>query len=127
MASFEWRLLGALSLIVVCLTLASCGPGGTTAVPGAGVTGSVTLDGKPMPAGWIEFAHPESPETEKLTINDGKYSGNAPVALCAVRITNDVDGKENTVATKWNYEGSLKANVTEDASANVFDYKVTSK
>ncbi|MCR9117688.1 MAG: hypothetical protein NXI22_12155 [bacterium] len=80
-----------------------------------------------MPDGSIEFAHPESPETSKLAIKDGKYSGNAPIEMCTVRITNDADGRENTIPSKWNHEGGFKANVVEDASANVFDFKVTSE
>ncbi len=118
---------GFLLVALFCCLLTACGPGGTTEVPGAPVSGTVLLDGKPMPSGQIEFAHPESPETQKLKIEDGKFSGNAPIAECTVRIMDNEDPTQNTIPPKWNAEGGLNANVTEDESTNVFEFKITSK
>lgn len=107
--------------------LTACGEKGTTEVPNAKVSGTVTLDGHPMPQGTIEFGHPEAPSRLTLTIKDGKFSGEAPIGECAVRIANGSEAAENTIPAKWNDESGLTANVQKDESANTFHYKITSK
>lgn len=116
-------MLAGLTLVVFCT---GCEPEIITEVPVAPVSGTVLLDGKPMPIGQIEFAHPESPETQKLKIENGKFSGNAPIEECDVRIMDNEDPEKNTIPPKWNAEGGLNATVTEEGP-NEFNFKITSQ
>ncbi len=63
----------------VVLLLAAAGVGEEKKEP-AEVTGTVTLRGKPMPAGWIVFHGKRPADTAFATVDDGKYTlKNAPV------------------------------------------------
>jgi hypothetical protein len=71
--------------LVLCLGVAllgGCGRGGAQSE----VAGTVTLDGKPIGPGWIEFTSPEKKMSASGTINaDGSYSlvGNPKTGLAA--------------------------------------------
>src|SRR5947209_20249742 len=60
--------------------------------PTGAVSGKVTLDGKPLPAGWVTF-HGSSPkDTVRVNIDGGKYAAKAVPVGTDLRVTVDVDG-----------------------------------
>ena len=72
---------GALALAALWLALPGCGGGGGKAK----VTGTVTLDGKPLPAGTIAFI-PEKGPAVAASIRDGVYTA-AAVPIGDVKVT----------------------------------------
>jgi len=51
------------------------------------VSGTVTFDGKPLPAGRITFIGPNDKASDPGNINDGKYEVvNAPIGECKIRV-----------------------------------------
>jgi hypothetical protein len=58
----------------------------------AEVSGTVTLSGKPLPAGWIAFHGKDARGVVRVTVDEGKYRArNVPTGE-NVRITIDVEG-----------------------------------
>ena len=86
------RLSSACALFA-CL-LAGCSKSESTAPGLAKVSGTVTLDGKPMGGGEVRFNAPG--QTAKvLEIKDGKFSGEVCVGKNLVDVVWEKDGKPN--------------------------------
>ena len=66
--------MACLSLLVFSFFLAGCPDSGPKAPPVAKVSGTVTLDGKPMTGGEVRFNAPGQP-AKILEIKDGAFSG----------------------------------------------------
>ncbi len=129
-----WRL----GLGMACLVLLGCGQRATVdkAYP---VSGTVTLDGSPMPDGEIRFWAVEKGDFQTVPIKDGKFKGEAKagkrkVEICAFRMGQDkvmsglkVEGtRENIIPAKYNTQSKLTAEVKADGP-NEFKFEITSK
>ncbi|WDI39740.1 hypothetical protein [Bremerella sp. P1] len=100
------------------------------------VSGSVSLDGKPLDKGVIYFKTVSKGSVDALDIVAGKFSGEVEpgerrVEISAFRTasggTPGMDaGEVNYIPAKYNNKSTLKANVTQ-GQANEFDFAVTSK
>lgn len=133
--------------VVVCLSacLLSVGCGTPGDRPELGdVTGTVTMDGKPLPNAMVYFWPKEGGRTSRAkTDSDGYYDlvykGNAmgaKIGMCEVRVTTmleeetDDKGKviqkaqEETVPAKYNDETELTFDVKP--GSNTFDIKLKS-
>src|SRR5687767_7064689 len=60
---------------LIGLASLGCGPGNLEDRPQGDVSGSVTLDGNPMPEGEIYFVKVADGVNEMLPVKDGKFSG----------------------------------------------------
>jgi len=77
------NLSGAMVWMTIALLAASCSQGPATGT----ISGEVTLDGKPLPKGHIEFTPVDGQgQTGGIIIADGKFSGPVPVAKMRVQI-----------------------------------------
>lgn len=124
---FTWLLLA-----IACLQI-GCGPAGP---PMHQVTGTVTLDGKPMATGVIYFKDASKGEINSIEIIDGGYTGNVQegkrwveISLLETKII-DRDGMESPISTnlvdpKFHRNSTLTVTVTP-AGPNEFDFQVTS-
>jgi hypothetical protein len=124
------------------VALAGCGAGGRAEVSQYPIKGTVQLDANPLPDGEIMFVNKEKGVPVTLAIKNGSYEGKAPAGTNKVEIrayksveTKAGGGyqppgggstKENFLPKKWNEDSKEKADVTSDATKNVFDFKVTS-
>src|SRR5438552_15083087 len=70
-------------LLIVALGLSGCGRKGPIMVP---VSGTVTLDGKPMPDGMIYFKTIVEGSVDQMEIKDGKFAGKVEVGDRRVEI-----------------------------------------
>ena len=131
-----------LGLIVLTSALIGCGPGqsGPTVAVLGEVSGTVTLDGQPMPEGEISFSAPgKGPSI--ITIKDGKFTGKVGEGEKRVEIRMYRPGKpimmgdqpsptppepENYLPAKWNADSKLTATITA-AGAKDLKFEVTSK
>lgn len=116
------------------------GCGGPAETPKAKVSGTVTLDDKPLADGEITFETRAAGVREVLPIKDGKFEGEVQIGERRVEIgayreakaATDMYGsdapitKENYIPARYNTETKEKATVTA-AGPNSFDFKVTSK
>lgn len=124
MAKWAWTVLAVLGC---CFGLSGCkGEAGPKIVPVAVVSGTVTLDGKPMdePEGTITFAVPGQPPAT-LPIKGGKFegkatTGDARVEIRAMRQGEPVmmdgkpvegSGKVNYIAAKYNDQSTLTTKI----------------
>ena len=134
-------LLGlAIVLFAVLLSAGGCGPSGPpprTMVP---ISGTVTLDGKPLPDGIESFVSPQEGRFETFPVKEGKFTGKAELGVRTVEIIaiRDVqapasgnDGKgppkparENYLPSKYSMNSPLRADVTE-AGPNTFTFELT--
>jgi hypothetical protein len=124
-----------LSVLLGCAGCSSSDRKG--AAPAAKVTGSVALDGKPLPDGELHFSVPGyAPRV--LEIKDGKYEGEAPVGKNEVQLFIFTEGppvaryggrriKTNVAPAKyWGPKTALAATVNADG-ANDFRFDLTSR
>lgn len=133
--------------ILVGMTLAGCGGGATDELPRVAVSGSVTLDGKPLTSGTIAFSPvPNQPNPVEVGagISNGAYSiskadGPTPGSY---RITiyggssvggtaGDAPGMppkatKDPVPEKYNARSTLTADVKAGGSSDM-DFKLESK
>jgi hypothetical protein len=129
------RILVSITLFV----LAGCGPAAVKPVP---VTGTVTLDGKPLQEGRISFITPGQ-VPELIEIEEGRFEGMAKpgvrrveiAAYRPVRIGPEVpeairplmkDGKENYLPARYHRNSELTQTVAESGD-NDFRFDLTSK
>jgi hypothetical protein len=127
---------------VTCLSLAilmasGCTPAPPPKTPTASVSGTIILDGNPVPTGEIHFGMLGVPP-RVLKIADGAYSGEAPVGENQVEVYIYKEGppnprypddppKMNTVPNKyWGPKTTLKASV-KDGEPNKFTFDLKSK
>ncbi len=121
----------SVSLVVVGLALVSGCSGTTiTAPPVAKVSGTVNLDGKPMPEGTIRFEVMGFPP-KTSTIKDGAFTGEAYSGKNRVDVVLEHDGPPSTTDPKVNIKinvvapKELSADVTA-GGANTFTFDVNS-
>ncbi len=130
------------SCLATCVVLAlvghpGCGPAKPTAGAVANVRGTVSIDGKLVPAGEIHFGMlGVSPKI--LEIHNGAFAGEAPVGNNQVEVFIYVEGppvekyggarqKQNTTLPKyWGPNTTLSAEVSA-SGPNEFKFDITSK
>lgn len=120
---------------VVLVVLVGCSSGGPTAPSLVKVSGTVSLDGKPMPAGEVRFGVMGYPP-KVIEIKGGAFAGEAYVGKNQIDVVWEKDGppnptdptsriKVNTVADRFSGPKSvLNAEITE---AKEFKFAVTSR
>jgi hypothetical protein len=64
-------------VLTACLVLAGCSGEGKPAVARYPVSGTVSLDGSPLPEGRITFVSVSSGHADAMAINDGRFEGKA--------------------------------------------------
>jgi hypothetical protein len=102
------------------------------------VSGTVTLDGKPMEDGVVYFKRPEVGAVDRMEVKDGKFEGIAEVGerrveVCRYRFGEpfrmggaEIPNRIETIDAKFNTNTELTANVTEGGT-NEFHFEVTLK
>ena len=122
-------------LLIVALGLSGCGRKGPIMVP---VSGTVTLDGKPMPDGMIYFKTIVEGSVDQMEIKDGKFAGKVEVGDRRVEIcryglgppikmgNGEIPNKIETLPARYNQVSELKATVAEHGP-NEFRFAVESK
>ena len=122
-------------LLMVLLALSGCGRKGPIMVP---VSGTVTLDGKPMPDGMIYFKTIVEGSVDQMEIKDGKFAGKVEVGDRRVEICRyglgppikmgggEIPNKIETLPARYNQASELEATVTE-RGPNEFKFAVESK
>jgi hypothetical protein len=134
---FQPRLRAAGAALFLSLSaLAGCGQS-TKAPQLAPVSGTVTVDGKPLPEGTVYFKTTQTGAIDTLPVKDGKFEGKAEVGERRVEIsafevkvvgTGAMKGevKENRIPAQYNTDSKLTATVKAEGP-NAFEFKVTSK
>lgn len=114
-----------------------CGTNTAQLPPTAPVTGTVTLDGRPMATGEVVFTVPGEPE-QRIQVADGAYTGNAYIGQNNVGVftyreeaptsglSTDTINKVNLVAAQYSYNTTLTADVTADGP-NEFKFEARTK
>jgi len=115
--------IGMLYALAMAATL-GCGTEAATLPPTAPVTGTITLDGRPMATGEVVFVVPGEPEA-RLPVTNGAFSGEAYVGQNRVGVftyreetpdsglSTDTVKKVNLVADRFSYNTTLTAEVTQ--------------
>jgi putative lipoprotein len=128
------KVIGAV-LLIVALGLSGCGRKGPIMVP---ISGTVTLDGKPMPDGIIYFKTIVEGSVDQMDIKDGKFAGKVEVGDRRVEVCRyglgppikmgnaEIPNKIETLPARYNQASELKASVTQ-RGANEFSFEVKSK
>ena len=118
---------------IVCWTAVGCKPPGPVMVS---VLGTVTWNGKPLPAGTIVFAPDDDRGVpDHGNIKEGKYRlrvkpGQKKVAIYADRETSEPDPimgrppREQYLPAKYNVKTRLRAEVRDDQE-NLLDFALT--
>jgi hypothetical protein len=122
-------------LLSLALGLNGCGRQGPNMVA---VSGTVTLDDKPLPDGMIYFKRPFEGSVDQMEIKDGKFAGQVEVGERRVEICRyglgppikmgkaELPNKVETLPTCYNQESTLTATVTE-SGPNEFAFALESK
>jgi len=115
--------------------VAGCGPSGPIMVP---VSGTVTLDGKPLDDGTIYFKTIMEGSIDRMDVKEGKFAGQVEIGdrrveVCRFRsskltkVGNDVfPNTVNTIPARYNAKSELTAKVSE-SGPNEFTFDVKSK
>lgn len=132
------RLVRAAALVLLAGCFLGCtGSSGPPTVPLEKVSGTVKMDGKPMPGGEVRFAVPGQP-VKTMEIKDGAFAGEAHVGKNNVEVVWEKEGpphpmnpkeriKVNAIADRFSGPNSvLEAEVTAGGK-NEFTFDVTSK
>lgn len=122
-------------LVLLCLMFVA----GGCAKPGpkmSPVSGSVTLDGRPLSEGTVYFKTIATGEIDTLPVKDGQFAGKAAegnrrvevVAYRSIPVAGQMGGEvqESLVAKRFNFESTLTAEVTA-SGPNKFEFAVTGK
>ena len=126
--------LAQLCLALIFVWITGCGSDNSKkGPPKTQVKGTVLLDGKPMSEGEILFGVTGEPGIS-IPISNGSFSGEAVEGKNRVEISSFKDGpattspppKINTIPRRYNYDSTLKADVTPGA-ANEFKFEIKSK
>jgi predicted small lipoprotein YifL len=122
-------------LLIIALGLSGCGKRGPIMVP---VSGTVTLDSKPMPDGIIYFKTIAEGSVDQMDIKDGKFAGKVEVGDRRVEIcryglgppikmgNGEIPNKIETLPARYNEASELKATVSQ-RGPNEFTFDVKSK
>jgi hypothetical protein len=122
-------------LLIIALGLSGCGKSGPIMVP---VSGTVRLDGKPMPDGIIYFKTIAEGSVDQMDIKDGKFAGKVEVGDRRVEIcryglgppikmgNGEIPNKIETLPARYNEASELKATVSQ-RGPNEFSFDVKSK
>ena len=114
-----------------------CGAGGPTEPPLAAVSGTVTLDGKPLPDALVKFESTDGQAglSQGITDKDGKYSlkykgttDGAPIGTCRVRISNANEADtpaDKMLPPKFSRDSTMTKDVA--SGPNTIDFELTSK
>jgi hypothetical protein len=119
-------------LVLLMIPLAGCGSGGPQVAP---VTGTVTLDGKPLPNAEVVFAPVDGgrPSTAR-TVDGGQYEllfkrgqPGASVGPHTVRIWISTEVVKNPpkIPARYDSQSELKRDVK--SGENVFDFNIESE
>lgn len=121
--------------LIVCI-LIGCGGAKPKLYP---VSGTVTLDGRPLAQGVIYFKTVQTGAIESFPIADGQFSGQAQPGDRRVEVTSYVkkakpvdfngmkgDVQENIIPARYNLESKLAANVKADGS-NQYKFDLATK
>jgi len=127
-------------LLIALMAACGCGRTGRPARPLASVSGTVTLDGQPLPDGFVTFVSPQQGLFEAFPIKDGRYAGKAglgmrQIEIVAVRETRPAKtaspaygppqpARENYLPERYSTKSTLTAEVTQ-AGPNEFDFNLT--
>lgn len=130
------RLPYALAVVafLAAAPLLGCGASGPKVYP---VSGTVTLDRKPLADGVIYFKTLQTGTLETFPVKDGEFKGDAQegdrrVEISAYRTTIQGSGamkgevKENLIPPRYNVDSKLTAAVTRDGP-NTFKFDLASK
>ena len=139
------KLVRLLPLAVALTWALGCGKSPNT-LPVANVSGTVSVDGKPLEKGSVTFETPGFPP-KILSVSDGKYSGavntgqnrvvvSAPRPLAAANKMSKEDKQrmessglpltEESLPPEWN-TASKETRVVEAGGANAFDFDIKTK
>ncbi len=123
------------ALFLVLAALIGCGTSNSKpkSVP---VSGTVTIDGKPLPEGTVYFKTIQTGAFDSLPVKDGKFEGGADVGERRVEVNSyrikivkgEMGGevKENVLPARYNTNSTLSATVTA-VGPNTFTFDVKSK
>jgi hypothetical protein len=129
--------------LAIGIALAVAGPGGCGTSPSPGlpptakVKGTVSLDGKSVPTGAIQFGQPGVP-SQGLEIKNGAFAGEVPVGKAQVEVFIYAEGpasekyggaksKTNIAPQKyWGTNTTLSADI-KPGDANEFKFDLTAK
>jgi hypothetical protein len=127
-------------LLIALMVVCGCGRTGQPSRPMASVSGTVSLDGQPLPDGFVTFVSPQQGFFEAFPIKEGRYTGKAGLGTRRVEIiavreeqpsqTTSRDNepprpqRENYLPAKYSTKSTLTAEVTRDGP-NVFDFNLT--
>ena len=129
-----------IALVSSSIALAGCGQGqtGPKASTVVAVSGTVTLDGKPMPDGQVSFAVAGDGPVG-ITIKDGQFSGKVSAGQKRVEICRYRPGKpvkmgdvetpgepENYLPIKYSTQSALTATIKADGNSDL-KFEVTSE
>ena len=116
-------------MCVVAMSLAGCGAGGDRPQLGR-VSGTVTLDGKPLPDATVTFRHPQKRASHGTTDENGCYDliyirdeKGAAVGTHKVEIDTGTEETPEMVPAKYNVRTTLTAEVK--AGKNNVDFDLT--
>ncbi|MCC6417971.1 MAG: hypothetical protein IT429_06935 [Gemmataceae bacterium] len=127
------RWFGLCTLLPAILITVGCSSSGEQPVT---VSGTVHLDGKPLPEGTIAFVGEPGTSPDVLSIKNGVFEGSAFVGKKKVEISayravkasptaTDTSPQENYIPARFNAESFLKAEITTaGVKPNKFDVSV---
>jgi len=130
---FRYVQRGAAALLILAAALGCAG--GTR--PTSPVSGTVTLDDKPLPEGTVYFKTVATGAIDALPVKDGRFEGRAEEGERGVEVTasryrtvgtGQMKGEvqESLVASRYNVQSNLTATVTRGGQ-NTFDFAVKSR
>ena len=128
------RNMRRIAVFALALSLLGCGKPAPKLIP---VSGTVTMNGKPLADGVVYFKTIATGEFEEMPIQDGKFSGNAlpgerRVEINSYKVTIQGTGemvgevKENTISPAYNTNSTLSATVKPEGP-NTFEFAVKGK
>lgn len=124
-------------MCVAALGISGCGSASASGHKKVSVSGTVALDGKPLPEGLIYFKTVATGDIDTLNIKDGKFQGPAGagtrrVEFSVLQSTSVGEGqmkheiKKDILPPKYNVDSKLSANV-DPQGKNEFNFDLQSK
>lgn len=133
------RCIPAVCVLAALSAIGGCGSSGSQARPVA-ISGTVNLDGKPMPQGDITLIGVEGGPPATLEVKNGTFSGEATPGKKRVEIRANKPGKatkmgdviiegspENYLPERFNTESTMKAEVGPDGTLTPNKFAVESR